>query len=697
MIITSTIENRPTLSPMVTETNEFSIKNSSRAFYILSTSLYSDPVLAILRELGCNARDSHVEAGQTKPWRLHLPTMVNPMLEIEDYGVGLSHDQVMNMFTTFFESTKTGSNEFVGALGLGSKSPFSYTDNFTVTAVKNGERNVYSAYKTDAGVPAIARLHTEKTDSGNGVMIQIAVKSNNFNAFIERASRAYQFFDQKPTCNKSLSSAQTKPWEPGGIATGYYHIIGYGREATVIMGGIGYPIDTARKEFAQYYKILSNAPVLVANIGDVEMTPSREGLTYNKQTVDWIVSNLATINTKLVEFAEKQISEIKGRWELAQAVQKLEFDPLFTAVGQQMQAKYFPGGYPKLQVLEDELRDHGMTIAHFSYNHNTGRMKKPLSQSGQLNLSASIGRHNHDDLRARTMIIFDDEKTRVMDTANTPISAGMGVYMFKVTDKSKQHSALKFLRERLATLGFELKLASNVIKKAESTKKAKTDFYTFLMKTAGGYYSNRKVLSAERESGSIPRQAKYWVQMENGKVSAAHNHADPIESSFTSDQASAFISEHLSQVVGFSKSSVKKVKKGNLINLYEYMELLLEVELKLAATPDGLLSLVAQVYTRNAYQQFPSFTNSQLDALTDPIIRTLIKFKRDEKTEFHYYIEVKKHPTIHKQFEAKYNEVDKHITEYYKYLNLNNPTDRLVQLMNYAYLLETSPTTSGVV
>lgn len=74
MILTDTIENKPTLSSAITETNQFHIKNSAKAFYILSTSLYSDPILAILRELGCNARDSHVQAGQTKPWRLHLPT-----------------------------------------------------------------------------------------------------------------------------------------------------------------------------------------------------------------------------------------------------------------------------------------------------------------------------------------------------------------------------------------------------------------------------------------------------------------------------------------------------------------------------------------------------------------------------------------------------------------------------------------------
>lgn len=690
MIIASTIENRPTLSPMVTETNEFSIKNSSRAFYILSTSLYSDPILAILRELGCNARDSHVEAGQTKPWRLHLPTMVNPMLEIEDYGVGLSHSQVMNMFTAFFESTKTGSNEFVGALGLGSKSPFSYTDNFTVTAIKNGERNVYSAYKTDAGVPAIARLHTEQTDAGNGVLIQIAVKQNDFIAFIERASRAYQFFDQKPTCNKSLASAKTKPWEPGGIATGYYHVIGYDSKAVVIMGGVGYPIDTARKEFAPYSKILSNAPVLVANIGDVEMTPSREGLTYNKQTVDWIVSNLEVIDQKLVEFAEKQMAAITDQWELAIAVQKLGNDQLFTTVSTALQQKYFPNGYPMLTITEGELKQHGLSISYFNCNHNTGKMKKTRYQGGQLHLSPAVGRYNHTDPRLNTLLIFDDAKTRVMDTANTRISYNQAAYIFKSTNKAMHQSGKRFLEKRLAALGFVLKLASNVITKAAAAKKVKTDYYKFLMKQTGGYYSSRKVLGSERISGSIPSTAKYWVQVENGKVSDPSEYEVPLKSSFTRYHAELFIEANADKVVGFPKSALKKADKGTMVNLYTHLETLIEKEMKFAATPEGLLSLVAQVYADSTYQTFPEFSEKQIKNLTDPVIVALIKHKKKGASDFVYASEVKRHTSITTQFNYKYKEVSEHVATYYSDLNLTNPTDKLVQLMNYAYMLGTT-------
>ena len=98
----------------VQEQGEFRIKNSATAFAILSSGLYSNKFKAILRELGCNAYDSHVEAGcPEKPFTVHLPTRVNPILSIRDYGTGLTHDQIMNLYTTYFESTKNDSNDYV--------------------------------------------------------------------------------------------------------------------------------------------------------------------------------------------------------------------------------------------------------------------------------------------------------------------------------------------------------------------------------------------------------------------------------------------------------------------------------------------------------------------------------------------------------------------------------------------------------
>ena len=154
----------------VGEIGEFRIRNSAKAFNILSSGLYANKIRAIIRELSCNAVDSHVAAGkQNTPFDIHLPTTLEPWFAIRDYGTGLNHEQVTSIYTTYFESTKTNSNDFIGALGLGSKSPFSYTDNFTVTAIKDGVKGIYSAFINGEGVPSIAKMGEEATDEPAGV------------------------------------------------------------------------------------------------------------------------------------------------------------------------------------------------------------------------------------------------------------------------------------------------------------------------------------------------------------------------------------------------------------------------------------------------------------------------------------------------------------------------------------------------
>ena len=119
----------------VTEAKSFSIEVNAKAFELLSSGLYTDKPLAIVRELSCNAFDAHMEAGNAdRPFLIQLPNDLEPEFRIRDYGTGLKHEQVMKLYSSYFTSTKTNTNNQIGAFGLGSKSPFSYTDTFTVTS-----------------------------------------------------------------------------------------------------------------------------------------------------------------------------------------------------------------------------------------------------------------------------------------------------------------------------------------------------------------------------------------------------------------------------------------------------------------------------------------------------------------------------------------------------------------------------------
>lgn len=667
MIIVDQIENKPTLSSGITETNQFTIKNSAKAFYILSTSLYSDPSLAILRELGCNARDSHVEAGQTKPWRLHLPTMVNPMLEVEDFGVGLDHDQVMTMFTTFFESTKTGSNEFVGALGLGSKSPFSYTDNFTVIAIKNGERNVYSAYKTDAGVPAIARMHTEKTNAGNGVLIQIAVKTQDFSNFEQKARQAYAFFDQLPTCNKTLDKAFLRPFAPFdtdlGAEQGLSQV-----SSSVVMGGIAYKIDVNRKEFQQYGTLLSQKIIFRAKIGDVEMTPSREGLTYNKQTSDWIVSRLEDLTQKIQVELEKKVVTYKKQWELAKFLIEQKNNSLYSTAVQRLIKTHFPDGFPRLTFEEAELEKYGIKMTRYVRKSSGYGKTKPNLQPAAF----SLGVDSYEMRHAQYKFMWDDSKVRVMDMLGCNVDGQ--VYLFQ----SKDPAAEDFIKKKLAETEFSLSYTSKSVRKVETEKRAKTDFYKFELVETGGYYNRKKVLKANRTSGSVPANATYWVPMSGVKI-------DPdifAGTNLYEDDLLGFIKNNPAKVVGFAKTS--KTPKGKLISLLDHLQGEFDKEVARIKTPAGLEEAVIQYWSNNGYgnHNLPDLTANELAQLDDTILVRMITIKKSKAETFRFLSRIK---NLVPQFERKFAEINEHFAKHYSVINFHADYKDKVKLMNFIF------------
>ena len=155
---------------------EFRIKASTKAFEILSSGIYSDKLAALVRELCCNAYDAHKMVGKGDvPFLVKLPNSMEPNFVVRDYGNGMTPEQVANTFTVYFESDKTDSNEFVGYMGLGSKCPFAYTDNFSVVSYVDGKKYVYNLFVNEDRIPTCALMAVEDTDEPTGIEITIAI------------------------------------------------------------------------------------------------------------------------------------------------------------------------------------------------------------------------------------------------------------------------------------------------------------------------------------------------------------------------------------------------------------------------------------------------------------------------------------------------------------------------------------------
>lgn len=317
MIIDTAPQNKAVLSN-VGQIGEFRIRNSAKAFSILSSGLYANKVKAIIRELSCNAVDSHTAAGNPAPFEVHLPNALEPHFSIRDFGTGLNHEQVTSIYTTYFESTKTNSNDYIGALGLGSKSPFSYTDNFTVTAIKDGVKGVYTAFINGEGVPSIALMTSENTDEPSGVEIKFSVNDRyDFDKFRQEARNVYAWFKVMPIV-KGYEGFKTDPvtFQDKDIIPGV-HYQGDNKRSIALMGNIAYPINIpdSDKTLGALVGMLECGLVMEFGIGELDFQASREGLSYIPQTIEAIKRKLEAVTAQLAVHIAKEADAITNLWE----------------------------------------------------------------------------------------------------------------------------------------------------------------------------------------------------------------------------------------------------------------------------------------------------------------------------------------------------------------------------------------------
>lgn len=160
---------------------------------MILTDLYSDPELATVREIATNARDANIEAGNGDlPIDITLPTDAEPNLVIRDYGKGLDADDIRYIYSRYGASTKRDSDDVVGMLGLGCKSPLAYTDQFTLTGIKNGVATVVNVSRTEDGGGDMTLVSTYETDEPSGTTVIVPAKRNN--DFTDKANDLFRFW-----------------------------------------------------------------------------------------------------------------------------------------------------------------------------------------------------------------------------------------------------------------------------------------------------------------------------------------------------------------------------------------------------------------------------------------------------------------------------------------------------------------------
>ena len=377
----------------------FTIKASAKAFKLLSSNLYSDKPLAIVREIGCNALDSHQMAGKVDvPFKIVLPSDMHPFFEVIDYGVGLSDDQVKNVFTTFFESTKTDSNDQIGAMGLGSKSPFAYTDAYEVFARQNGVQNQYTCFLNQSGAPEIFLIEqTIDPTLEDGVTIKVPVKKNDYHLFRNAAQTAYKFFPVKPVVGASTINwhwdAPIYEFEGTNFKT-----VTNSRTIFALMGPVAYPIDMNQLKgvdpfISQYNARTGRGFVIQYRIGELDVNAGREGLSYDPRTIAQLIKGMKNIRAEMAKELQDGMGNCKTLYEAIAYSSKADSHNMFKLE--------FNGKQIATTINYSYRTSDGVDLFQVRKRHYTWLEKLQTVRADSVVISPSVG---------HTIVLVDDRK-----------------------------------------------------------------------------------------------------------------------------------------------------------------------------------------------------------------------------------------------------------------------------------------------
>jgi hypothetical protein len=295
---------------------DFTIAASAKAFEVLSSNLYQNKTLAVIREITCNAADAHTAAGlPLSSIKVHIPTYGEPHFSVRDFGAGLSVPDVMSLYTTYFRSTKDADNTQIGGFGLGSKSPFAVADQFTVTSWHGGQRHDFICYK-DGGLPRVNHVGSAPSPEPTGLLVQVAAKS--VSEWHMEARRFFSWWTALPEITGIDTTPFTNPLSKTILRSKVEHN-GYPDWAIlshdiflpscVFMGLVPYTLNLDAipslnrdtREVLQSLRIFMHFPV-----GALSISPSREALSYDASTSAILTAKLKTLVSEVVtEFSAK--------------------------------------------------------------------------------------------------------------------------------------------------------------------------------------------------------------------------------------------------------------------------------------------------------------------------------------------------------------------------------------------------------
>ena len=312
----------------------FSIADPAFIFDLLRNKIYSDPIAAVCRELTCNALDAHREVGNGDvPIVVNLPNHQEPYFKVKDFGPGISPQRIDDIYLKYAASTKRDTNDQIGAFGIGAKSPFSYSESFTIVTNHNGKCYNYAAFIDESRIGKLILLSESDTTEPNGTEIIVPVKANDFGNFVSNTEKATRHWKVKPRF-----TGGTVPYfnvAPVVKGNGWFTSVDkehyYNQSIKVLVGEIEYALDLnaasrpglrgavphSSGSFADISVLssFSSDLYLCFSVGEVSLTANRESIYLDAATKQVIKDRLTGVKGEFVKMIHDKVNSFPSFWE----------------------------------------------------------------------------------------------------------------------------------------------------------------------------------------------------------------------------------------------------------------------------------------------------------------------------------------------------------------------------------------------
>ena len=472
IILTKEYSNN-TQATFYTETDNIQMNIDGTALkHIINrlTELYKNPLEASIRELVSNAVDATVSAKleDVKPIQLFLDEY-NNFLSVEDFGSGMSYDDLLNIYSKYGASTKRDDFSAIGSYGLGAKAPLSYTDSFTLITTKDKETVVAIVSKTDS-FPQIQIISKEITENPNGTKVQISLNDND-------SKMAYQIFEDYIRFSDMMS-----------VPVVFTHNKGFNKSSIQEIESYKalYPLSTKIKINDDLsLKIFTNESSFerIFTKGNININFVMEGYSYQKYPSNigvWVqlVPGLLDFNSARDEILENTRYRdfenlIKEQINNIKLLDEREFlnnhSNIYNIVSLSSNSDY--------EYLEN-YKDDNVDFSIYSFKENRG-IEFPIFSNGQdrrdlgnISLNKIIAFNLAKGYYNRYVVISSDEE--VVRKKVKAISREINEYFFLVSDKK----ALSVLEDQ----GFEIISKEEVFKTLKESTKSKVKAGEILFK-----------------------------------------------------------------------------------------------------------------------------------------------------------------------------------------------------------------------